>query len=554
MEGTILHIHEPRIGIGLPTRTVRPHGRKGDEILAALLTVLEEPVDRVVVSGRMFERADPAAHLVDRVVAPLRDLVGRGVAVTVPSATPRALLFLAAGIALADEELPGPPVEFWRFGRFRIIAAGEAQLRQVALPGIAEVSLDLTDLPIADALELIRRRLSPIRAVRMVRLTLCGRTAEQELLTFGPREIRHYLPGGVDGAVLNELTGRRPGYGVFADDAARKAALDESRRRLPKLPETTGVYEFRDGEGRPLYVGKAVNLRRRVASHFTAEARQESPRGPMLLAAQDVVYREAATEVEALLAEADRIREVRPPYNRQMRETEGYRYLRADVDSLVPGITSVPETSRDGAVYVGPFPKRFVVERSIRTLMVIYGLKSCDWKPVEDAPPICTDRDLGICSAPCVGRVSLPEYRERVMMALDDLLGTGLGEPPFGALNSPATGLLATGDLRILTGFRRSVRYLLENLRTASGTLPLSDGRTLLVLGGRRAGIRKVTEAQADEWRREAIAAFSRRPARTFVAVSRVNEVRILSRALRERGGSYDPSPETPGRGMESPP
>lgn len=552
MEGRTLHVHEARIGIGLPTRTVRPHGRKGDEILAALIKALAEPADRVVLTGRLFERSEPAAHLVDRVVAPLAGLISRGIPVTVPANTPRALLFLASGIGLADEDLPGPPIEFWRAGRFRVLRGEASETRQVTLPGIAEVTIDLTGLAIGEALETIRTRLRPVQAVRMVRLTLRGRTNEQELLTFGHREIHHYLPGGVDGLVINELTGRRPGNDEFEDDDARKAALAENRKRLPELPETTGVYEFQDDQGRPLYIGKAVNIRRRVASHFTAEAREESPRGPMLLAARNVAVSEATTEVEALLKEAERIREARPPYNRQMRETENYRYLRADVDAVVPGLTSVAETKRDGAVYVGPFPKRWLVERSIRTLMVIYGLKSCEWKPTEEAPAICTDRDLGICTAPCTGRVSLPEYRERVMMALDDLLGTGLGEPAFGALNPPSAGLLATEDLRILAGFRRSVRYLLDNLRNASGTLPLSDGRTLLVLGGLRAGVRRVTDTEADEWRRKSLEAFARHPARTSVAVSRVNEVRILARALREQGTSCVPLKEPASRGMES--
>ena len=123
--------------------------------------------------------------------------------------------------------------------------------------------------------------------------------------------------------------------------------------------------------------------------------------------------------------------------------------------------------------------------------------------------------------------------------------------PAFGALNSPSAGLLATEDLRILDGFRRSVRYLLDNLRTASGTLPLSDGRTLLVLGGLRAGVRTVTESDADEWRRRSLQAFSRHPARTSVAVSRVDEVRILSRALREQASTVVPSTDPPGRGID---
>jgi hypothetical protein len=235
-----------------------------------------------------------------------------------------------------------------------------------------------------------------------------------------------------------------------------------------------------------------------------------------------------------------------------MRETEGYRYLRADVDAPVPGITAVADVRQDGAVYVGPFSKRWLVERSIRTLMVIYGLRSCDWRPGEAAPGSCTDRDLDICSSPCTGRVSLSEYRERLTMALDDLLGLDAGEPAFGALNSPAAGLLAAEDLRILDGFRRSVRYLLDNLRNASGTLPLSDGRTLLVLGGLRAGVRRVSEDEGEAWRRKALDDFAQRPARTHVPIRRIDEVRILSGALRAEDASCHALEDAAGRGMES--
>jgi hypothetical protein len=535
MEGRTVHVHDARIGIGLPTRTVRPHGRKGDEILAALVAALAEPADRVRLTGRLFERPEPAAHLVDRVVAPLADLVRRGVPVAVPASTPRALLFIAAGISLVDDAPPAKDPQFFRNGGYRVLGPAGEEILHVDLPGVEEVGVDVTDLSAGEALERIRRELRGRRRARLVRLTLTGFTNEPELLTFGHREIRHYLPGGVDGEVRNEIRGRRPPRPEFKDEASRREALAKRRKGLPEMPETTGVYEFLGERGRPLYIGKAVNIRRRVASHFTAEAREESPRGPMLLATHTLVHRETETEVEALLLEAERIREARPPYNRQMRETEGYRYLRADVDAAVPTITSVIRPRRDGAVHVGPFPRRWVLERALRTLMVCYGLKSCHWTPDEAPPSVCTDRDLGICSAPCTGRSSLPDYRERVMMALDDLLGFSVGEPTFGALNSPTTGLLATEDLRIFDGFKRSVRHLLDNLRTASGTLPLPDGRTLLVLGGLRAGVRRLDPEAAIEWERESVAKFEESPARTWVPLSRVEEVRILSRALRSR-------------------
>ena len=109
-----LHLHMVRIGVGLPARTVRPYARRGDAILGGFLKALEEPADRVVITGRLFDRADPPAHLVDRVTRPLGDVAARGVRIHAPGDTPRALLFLAAGVSLADVSLPGAAEEIGR--------------------------------------------------------------------------------------------------------------------------------------------------------------------------------------------------------------------------------------------------------------------------------------------------------------------------------------------------------------------------------------------------------------------------------------------------------
>jgi len=537
MGGRTLHLHDARIGIGLPSRTVRPFRRRGDALLGAFLAALGTEADRVVLTGRLFDRADPPAHVVDRVVGPLADLVERGVAVAVPALTPRALLFLAAGISLGGNDPPAggnglTPEEFWRAGAFRLLRDGAVETRRVQVPGQAEVRVSVTGLDARTALDRIHAALDRRDGVRLLRLTLTGSSAEPEILSFGPRELGHHLSGGAEGTVTNRVSGVR-GVREIEDEDRRRAELGRIRESLPELPETTGIYEFRDGRGRALYVGKAVNIRRRVASHFTSEARERSPRGPMLLAARSIRTWEKPSEVEALLAEADRIREVRPPYNRQMREPEGARYLRADPDGPAPSLTSATVVKEDGATWYGPFPKRWAVERALRVLQVVHGLKSCDWKPGEPAPAACTDRDLGICAAPCTGRTSLVDHRRRTRAAVDHLLGRDAGAPPFGALNSPGAGLLGTEDLRIFDGLARSARRLLGNL-SASGGLRLPGGRVLLVLGGLRAGERSIEGAPADAWIDRRVAEFAETPPRTWIPEDRAHEVRILANRLRE--------------------
>ncbi|MHC4473101.1 MAG: GIY-YIG nuclease family protein [Planctomycetota bacterium] len=550
MPRRVLHVHEPRIGIGLPSRTVRPWRRRGDSLLEGFLAALAEPSARVLLTGRLFDRGNPPAHLVDRVVAPLRERVARGAEVLAPPETPRPLLFLAAGVRLQDAPVPGKAPEFWRVGAYRVLEGDDAAARSVDLPAVADVRLCVTGLGTAEALARLREALLAASRARFVRVSLVGETDEPELIGFGPRELSSLLPGGVEGAVVKDIVPRRAPPVVPEDDQQRRSALARVRESLPELPAKTGVYEFLDERGRVLYVGKAVDLRRRIASHFTAEAREPSPRGPMLLATRGVRVDESSCELTALLSEARRIREVRPPYNRQMKERESFRYLRIGLESSTPGVESAPEVVADGATWYGPFPKRWMVDRSVRVLQVIYGLKSCAWAPGDDAPAACTDRDLGICSSPCTGRVSHDDYRRRVRMARDRLLGEGEEVAPFGELNAPAAGLLGREDLRIFEGFVRSFRRLLENLRSATGWIPLPGGRILLVLGGLEAG--RVDDREEAARR---IEAFLREPARTWVGPDEVDEVRILSHWLRREAvghSSTDLAPDGKDGGPEA--
>lgn len=537
MGGRLIHIHEPRLGAGIPARTVRPYPRAGDAVLGAFREALGHPGDGLLVTGRLFHRPEPPAHLVDRVVGSLGALAAAGRDVRVPADTPRALLFLAAGIRLVAAPATGGAPAFHRTGAFRVLAPCGVRTEHVALPRSRRVRADVTGLTAAEALRRIGRAVRRDPGARLVRLTLAGESDEPELLAFGPRELLHHLPGGVEGLLENRVRSRRRPAPTPEDPEARRAALLRVRERLPAAPAATGVYEFLDRDGRVLYVGKAVDLRRRVASHFTAELREPSPREPMLLSARDLRFREAGSEVEALLLEADRIREARPPYNRRMREPEAARYLRAAPDDPMPSLSSAARVEDDGAAWYGPFARRWVLERALRVLGVAWGLGACGWRPGEPPPRACSDRELSVCAAPCAGRVSLGAYRERVRAALDDLLGRGGPSPAFGALNPLSAGLLGREDLRVYESFRRSLGWFTGTLARASGGIPLAGGRVLLVLSGHRAGERRFPDpASAQAWVARRVAEHRRLPAPTCVAPDRIEEVRILARALRSAG------------------
>jgi hypothetical protein len=508
--------------------------RSGDSILEAFAAAVAGPAERVVITGSLFEKPAPPAHLVDRVV---KALVAAGKPVVVPTGTPRALLFLAAGITLADAGPPDGAPEFWRGGEYRLLIGDRIVRRRRALPGVREVRLDVTGIDAREVLARIGTRLAKVNGSRYVRVVLFGRTEDPGVASLGPRDLHMVLPAGIEGTIVADLkTVARPP--PPDDEDARREALTTARARMPDLPETTGVYEFVDERERILYVGKAVNLRRRVASHFTAEIREPSPRGPMLMAAHGLRHREAPNELMALLAEARRIHEVRPPFNRQMRDPEAARYLRVDLGERDPGLSSEAEVRDDGATWYGPFPKRWAVERSLRVLQVVFGLKSCAWRPGRAAPTVCSDRDLSICAAPCTGRATPAAYRRRVTLAHDFLLARDGDAPGFGEVNPLSAGLLGEEDRRILQGFATQVRRFLDNLSEASGLVLLPGGRALLVLGGlveEQREVRPDAEDAVREWADARIRDFRRGPPRTWLPLDRAEEGRILAFWLRAR-------------------
>lgn len=531
----VLHLHEPRLGIGLPTRTVRPFRRSGDAILDAFATAVATPAERVVVTGRLFDRPAPPGHLVQRVVQLLGDRVAAGTPAAVPADSPMALLFLGAGVQLGGDFDPEGARAFHRHGEFRLLLDGRAAVRRVPLPGTKELRLDVTGLDARAVMDRLAARLGRVRGARTLRVVLTGKSDDPGVLGLGPRELRMVLPDGTEGHLAKEFAPPPP---APTEEDAREEALRAARERMPDLPKTTGTYEFLDDRNRVLYVGKAVDIRRRVASHFTAEIREASPRGPMLMTARTVRHREEPNELMALLAEARRIREVRPPFNRQMRDPEAARYLRIDVDGPAPGITAARAALDDGAEWCGPFPKRWAVERSLRSVQVVFGLASCGAPFADPAPVVCTDRDTGVCVAPCRRRTGAASYRERVGRAADFLLGRERRPPAFGEVNPLSAGLLGAEDRRILSGFANAARRFLDTLSEATGLVLLPGGRALLVLGGLVAAERDVPPGEEEsvrEWARARIRKYEQGPSRTFLPADRAEEGRILAYWLRNR-------------------
>ncbi|MGQ0612487.1 MAG: excinuclease ABC subunit UvrC [Planctomycetaceae bacterium] len=203
-------------------------------------------------------------------------------------------------------------------------------------------------------------------------------------------------------------------------DEARLAAL---RERIEALPRAPGVYLLQDGQGRVVYVGKAVDLRARVRSYLRPEGdgRAAAPFLARRVAGVDFIA--TGNEKEALLLENTLIKRHRPRYNVRLRDDKAHLCIRVDTAHAWPRLHMVRRFRRDGAVYFGPFTDAKAVRRTIRTLGAVYPLRLCSDGVLASRSRPCLYYQLKRCGAPCVGYVRPEEYREHVEGMLELLRG-----------------------------------------------------------------------------------------------------------------------------------
>jgi DNA polymerase-3 subunit epsilon len=218
--------------------------------------------------------------------------------------------------------------------------------------------------------------------------------------------------------VLHALIGRLGGHKVHTLGETLefvKAISPEQRRKrhlADGLPDAPGVYIFRDGRDRPLYVGTSSAIATRVRSYFTA-AERRARISEMLAAAERVQAVECAHGLEAEIRELRLIAAHKPPYNRRSKFPERVLWLKLTAEAY-PRLSLVRQVADDGCAYLGPFRSRRAAELAAAGIYDALPLRQCTHRlSVRKTMPACALAELGRCPAPCEHRISPEAYGHR---------------------------------------------------------------------------------------------------------------------------------------------
>ena len=187
------------------------------------------------------------------------------------------------------------------------------------------------------------------------------------------------------------------------------------RPRPGEIPDSPGVYKFRDEHRRVIYVGKAKSLRQRLANYFQDLAGLHPRTRTMVTTAASVEWTVVSTEVEALQLEYSWIKEYDPRFNVKYRDDKSYPYLAVTMNEEYPRVQVMRGHKKKGVRYFGPYGHAWAIRDTVDLLLRVFPVRTCSAGVFKNAARTgrpCLLGYIGKCSAPCVGRVSEEEHRE----------------------------------------------------------------------------------------------------------------------------------------------
>ncbi|WP_028660752.1 excinuclease ABC subunit UvrC [Nocardioides insulae] len=198
------------------------------------------------------------------------------------------------------------------------------------------------------------------------------------------------------------------------------------RPRPGTIPTQPGVYRFRDGNGRVIYVGKAKNLRARLSSYFQDVGNLHPRTATMVTTAAGVEWTVVNTEVEALALEYSWIKEYDPRFNVKYRDDKSYPWLAVTVGEEFPRVMVGRGAKRKGTRYFGPYGHAWAIRETVDILLRVFPMRSCSpgvFKRSQQVGRPCLLGYIDKCSAPCVGQISTADHRRIVDDFCDFMAG-----------------------------------------------------------------------------------------------------------------------------------
>ncbi|MEV0599152.1 excinuclease ABC subunit UvrC [Streptomyces sp. NPDC050315] len=198
------------------------------------------------------------------------------------------------------------------------------------------------------------------------------------------------------------------------------------RPKPGQIPDSPGVYKFRDEHRRVIYVGKAKSLRQRLSSYFQDLANLHPRTRTMVTTAASVEWTVVSTEVEALQLEYTWIKEFDPRFNVKYRDDKSYPYLAVTLNEEFPRVQVMRGAKKKGVRYFGPYGHAWAIRETVDLMLRVFPVRTCSAGVFKRSAQIgrpCLLGYIGKCSAPCVERVSAEEHRELAEEFCDFMAG-----------------------------------------------------------------------------------------------------------------------------------
>lgn len=206
-----------------------------------------------------------------------------------------------------------------------------------------------------------------------------------------------------------------------------KGEIEESISIIPELP---GCYTYRDSEGVVIYIGKAKNLRKRIASYFQKKHPERKVRA-LLRSFETIEYVVVKSELDALLLENNLIKQHQPQYNVLLKEGDSYPFICLKKEEF-PRVFVTFKYIKDGSRYFGPYPTKGMAWTLVNLFKRIYKFRTCALALTEEGVEqgkfrACLKYHINRCEAPCEGLITKEEYDQQIAQAVEILRGNVSG-------------------------------------------------------------------------------------------------------------------------------